>query len=349
MDTLRVGVPGSQLPSADPTRAARAAEDAGFDSMWWADRLMGWMPDGPHALLDPFTLMSAAAGATSTIRLGTAVADPIRRHPAQLAQTALSVQQLSQGRLLLGVGCGEAAGTTPYGIPYDKPVGHLEEALAVLGRLWSDGEATSYRGDFYELSGARCGLAARVAAPPVWIAAHGPRTLRLTGRIADGWLPTAAGPNAYRRMLDEIRAAEHAANRAPGSVTAGAFVWVVAADQRERAVELMRRPALRALGLLLPQGTLRSTPLPDGPWADLVPTDPRMGDLAGAIDPDELATVIPHGHPDDIASELRRYVDAGATHLVICDMSALSGVDNGLGLRSLPTHAAIRDALVTSA
>lgn len=344
---LAVGLPGSQLPSGDPTRAARAAEEAGFSSIWWADRLMGWMPEGPHALLDPFTLMSAAAGATSTIQLGTAVADPVRRHPAQLAQTALSVQQLSKGRLLLGVGCGEAAGTRPYGIAYHKPVGHLEEAIEVLGRLWSSGEPTSYRGEFYELSGARCGLAAQVAAPPVWVAAHGPRTLRLTGRLADGWLPTAPGPDAYRCLLDEVRAAEQTAGRPPGSVTAGVFVWVVAAESRERAVGLLRRPALRALGLLLPQGVLRSTPLPDGPWAGLVPTGPGMGELADAIDPDELATVIPHGHPDDIAAELRRYVEAGASHVVICDMSALGGVDNGLGLRSLPTHVAIRDAFVT--
>jgi phthiodiolone/phenolphthiodiolone dimycocerosates ketoreductase len=316
--------------------------------MWWADRLMGWMPDGPHRLLDPFTLMAAAATATSKIQLGTAVADPVRRHPAQLAQTALSVQQLSQGRLVLGVGCGEAAGTRPYGIPYDKPVGHLEEAMAVLARLWADGEPTSYRGEFYELTDARCGLAAAVAAPPVWIAAHGPRTLRLTGHTADGWLPTAAGADTYRHMLDEVRAAEREATRPVGSVTAGAFVWVIAAESRERARELIRRPALRSLGLLLPQGALRSTPLPDGPWAGLVPTDPRTADLAHAIDADELAAVIPHGTPADIAAELRRYVAAGATHLVICDMSGLSGADNGLGLRPLPTHAAIRDALVTA-
>src|SRR3954469_21047757 len=104
---LRFGVPGSQLPAKDPVIAPRRAEAAGFDSMWWADRLMGGMPDGPHQLLDPFPLMSAAAGATDQLLLGTAVADPLRRHPAQLAQTALTVANLSGGRLLLGVGCGE--------------------------------------------------------------------------------------------------------------------------------------------------------------------------------------------------------------------------------------------------
>src|SRR4051794_36331298 len=122
---IRFGVPGSQLPARDPAAAAVRAEDAGFDSMWWADRLMGWLPDGPHALLDPFALMAVAAVATEHLLLGTAVADPIRRHPAQLAQTALTVQQLAAGRVLLGVGCGEVAGTRPYGIRYDKPVAHL--------------------------------------------------------------------------------------------------------------------------------------------------------------------------------------------------------------------------------
>ncbi|MGE3621422.1 MAG: LLM class flavin-dependent oxidoreductase [Acidimicrobiia bacterium] len=341
---VRYGVPGSQLPSRDPARAARTAEDAGFDSIWWADRLMGWMPDGPHQLLDPFPLMAVSAAATERILLGTAVTDPMRRHPSQLAQTALSLHQLSGERLLLGVGCGEVAGTRPYGIPYEKPVARLTEALEVMHRLWHDGTPVTWSGEHYVLDRALCGLAATVPAPPVWIAAHGPRTLRLTGTVADGWLPTAAGPATYAEQLARIRAAEEAAGR-PGAVEAGAFLWVVAAESTERARALLDDPALRALGLLLPQGALAHTPMPDGPWADLLPTDPQMLDLAQRIDPDELAAAIPIGSPDDIARTVEQYVDAGCRHVVLCDMSGVGGGDNGLGLRPTEVHAAIRDAV----
>src|SRR5581483_3713876 len=257
----RVGVPGSQLPAKDVTRAAVRAEEEGFDSIWWADRLMGWLPDGPHALLDPFVVMSAAATRTQRILLGTAVADPLRRQPAQLAQMALSLQSLSQGRLALGVGCGEVAGTVPYGIGYERPVSRLEEAIRVLRLLWSPPEPVSFEGAHYRLDRAVNGLAGLVPPPPVWIAAHGPRMLRITAALADGWLPTAHDPAVYAEQLAAIRAAEAAAGRAAGSVEAGAFLWLVAADSRERARRLFERPALRALGLLLPGGALESSPL----------------------------------------------------------------------------------------
>jgi phthiodiolone/phenolphthiodiolone dimycocerosates ketoreductase len=342
---LRFGVPGSQMPARDPAAAARRAEEAGFDSMWWADRLMGWMPDGPHALLDPFPLMAVAGVATTRLLLGTAVADPSRRHPAQLAQTALSVQNLSNGRLLLGLGCGEVAGTRPYGIRYEKPVAHLEEAITVLHELWRDGRPANFEGRFYQLNDALCGLAAVTPSPPIWVAAHGPRTIGLTGKVADGWLPTAGGVPAYAVQLAQLREAERGAGRSEGAVEAGAFIWLVAAESKERARQLFRNRGLRALGLLLPQGTLAHTPLPDGPWAGLNPTDPHVFDLVDQIDPDELAEVIPHGSPEDVAKEVARYAAAGAQHLVLCDMSATSGEDNGLDLRPLDTHVAVREAV----
>lgn len=305
---------------------------------------MGWLPHGPHALLDPFTVMAASATATERIALGTAVADPLRRHPAQLAQTALSVQQLSGGRLILGVGCGEAAGTLPYGITYDKPVSRLEDALQVLRLLWTSTEPVSYEGTYYRLDRAICGLAAVVDAPPVWIASHRPRMLRLTGRQGDGWMPTAHGTEPYAAQLAEIRAAEAEAGRT-GSVEAGAFLWLVAAESKERARELLEAPDLRALGLLLPAGALESSPLREGPFAHLVPTDPATLELGPQIDLDELATVIPHGTPAEIAADVAAYVEAGAEHIVLCDMAAVSGLDPGHGLKPLEVVEAIRAAL----
>lgn len=343
--TLRFGVPGSQLPSRDATRPALEAEEMAFDSMWWADRLMGWMPAGPHALLDPFTVMSAVSAGTSSILLGTAVADPLRRHPAQLAQTALSLQQLSGNRLLLGIGPGEAAGTTPYGISFDRPVGRFQEAIQVMRGLWS-GELFDFTGEHYRLHEALCGLAAQVPAPPVWIAAHGPRTLAITGRFADGWIPTGHGAAAYADQLDEIRDASAAADRAPEAVEPGVFAWMVAAEDTDLARRLFANPGLRALGLLLPQGALSTSPLPRGPWSSLIPTDPAIHEMVQAVDVDELTTVIPHGNPDDIAAQLVRYVDAGARHLVLCDMSPAAGKDNRLGMRRIDIHRAVRDAMV---
>lgn len=341
---LRIGVPAPQLAGSDPGRAAQKAEQAGLDSMWWADRLAGWMPEGPHALFDPFPAMAVAGRATTRLLLGTAVADPLRRHPAQLAQTALTVQDLSSGRLILGVGCGEAAGTVPYGISFDRPVSRLAEALQVLRLLWADGGPTSFEGAHYTLAQARCGLAASVPAPPVWLAAHSPRMLALTGSVADGWLPTACGAVAYASQLAMVRAAERAAGRPQGTVEAGAFVWLVGAKDRARAREMMSTDGVRALGLLLPKGVLASSPLAHGPSQDLL-ADERVIELARCIDPDELAAVLPHGSASDIAEDVAQYRDAGAEHLVLCDMGPLAGLETGLGMRALDLYAQLRDSL----
>lgn len=349
MTPIRIGVPGSQLPSRDVTRLGRAAEEDGFDSVWWADRLMGWLPAGPHALLDPVPVMAATAAATERVQLGTAVMDPLRRHPAQLAQTALSLQHLAGGRLRLGLGAGEAAGTLPYGLSHRRPVSRLEEALAVLRLLWSTDEPVDFDGEHYQLDRALCGLAGRVDPPPVWLAAHGLRTLRITGAHADGWLPTGHGPDAYRTGLDRIQDASQAAGRGPDAVEPGVFVWAVVAGSRARARELLAEPSLRALGLLLPQGALSTTPLPDGPWASLIPSHGTMLDLADGVDIDELATVLPHGTPDDVADDLAAYIDAGARHLVVADMSGMAGRDNELGLDPWAILVAIRDRLMEHA
>ncbi|MFV0463142.1 MAG: LLM class flavin-dependent oxidoreductase [Nostocoides sp.] len=346
MSILKIGIPGTQLPSSDPTRAVRRAEDDGFHSIWWADRLMGWLPAGPHELLDPYVVMAIAAQATSRIQLGTAVSDPLRRHPAQLAQTALSVQAVSRGRLLLGLGSGEAAGTVPYGMTFNRPVSRLQSAILTLRALWDGGGVVTRGDEFYPLQDALCGLASVIDAPPIWIASHGPRALRITGRLADGWMPTAAGVDRYRADLEAIRTAEASAGRARGAVTAGAFAWCVAAESEERARALLATPQLRALGLLLPAGALPKSPLPNGPAGSLVPTRANLGDLVAPIDVDALAVVIPHGTPTQIADRLAALHHAGAEHIVICDMSRVSGQDNGLGLRPHEIHLAIREALM---
>jgi alkanesulfonate monooxygenase SsuD/methylene tetrahydromethanopterin reductase-like flavin-dependent oxidoreductase (luciferase family) len=108
---------------------------------------------------------------------------------------------------------------------------------------------------------------------------------------------------------------------------------------------LLEAPDLRALGLLLPAGALESSPLRDGPFAHLVPTDPATLDLVPQIDVDELGAVLPHGTPEEIAAEVATYVEAGAEHVVLCDMAAASGLDPGHGLKPLEVVAEIRAAL----
>jgi hypothetical protein len=107
----------------------------------------------------------------------------------------------------------------------------------------------------------------------------------------------------------------------------------------------MEVPAVRSLGLLLPVGALPAGPLRKGPFAGLLPLDPAVHDLVARVDLGELAAVLPHGDPGEIADQLCAYVRAGARHLVLCDMASLAGEDPGLGMRTHEVHVAVRDAL----
>src|SRR5881296_1591800 len=146
----------------------------------------------PDAFLDPFVMMGMMAAKYRRVRIGTGVTEPFRRHPATLAQAFVTLDHLTRGRAILGVGNGERENTEPYGIPFRKRVGRLEEALAIIRRLWdSRGEPVDFDGTIWRLR--RAFFATPLyngKAPALWIGAHAPRMLGLTGRYADGWFPT---------------------------------------------------------------------------------------------------------------------------------------------------------------
>ena len=204
---VTLGAPGRIMPPASKAiEFAQRAEQDGFDAIWWPCHLMGWVPDSvwtedmtdlarfqpnPHEYFEPLAMMGAAGAATSQIKVGVCVTDTIRRHPAMLAQATLTADHLSGGRAILGLGSGERMNVQPYGMEWHKPVGRLEEAIRVMKLLWASEGPVDFDGEFFQLRDAVLGLSPYEGRmPQLWLAAHGPRMLRITGRQADGWLPT---------------------------------------------------------------------------------------------------------------------------------------------------------------
>ena len=209
------------IPDAADPRAlvdqARQAERAGFD-------LVG-IQDHPYQrrFLDTFTLLAALATATERIGLFPDVANLPLRHPAMLAKAAASLDLLSGGRFELGLGAGAfwdavAAMGGPRRTP-GEAVEALEEAIGLLRRLWSDGRSVRFQGRHYQLAGVRPGPA---PAHPIgiWVGGYGPRMLALTGRLADGWVPSAAylPPERLAAAQARIDEAAAAAGRDPAAI-----------------------------------------------------------------------------------------------------------------------------------
>jgi len=187
------------------SEVGKAAEQAGFYAFLSWDHYM--LPDGPETL-DAWSILGYLAGQTDTIKLGTVVTPIPFRPPAQLAKIVASVDHLSGGRTILGVGAGwhqpEFDGFSNWGTPGQR-VTRTSEALELITRLWT-GEKVSFEGKAYNSDGAIISpVPTQKPFPPMWFGVRGPRMLDLAARYADAWIPTNISPELYEDGLKKLR------------------------------------------------------------------------------------------------------------------------------------------------
>src|SRR5262245_55994446 len=168
---------------------AQLAEGMGFDSLWMADHLLIRSPqEAAQGCCEAFTSLSGLAAVTSRIRLGSLVACTSFRSPALLAKMADSLDEISAGRFVLGLGAGwHEPEYAAFGFPFDHLTSRFEEALQIIIPLLREG-AVHFEGTFYQAR--HCTLRPRgqsPAGPPLWIGARGPRMVQLAARYADAW------------------------------------------------------------------------------------------------------------------------------------------------------------------
>jgi phthiodiolone/phenolphthiodiolone dimycocerosates ketoreductase len=364
---LELSAMGAVRPPADAVlAAAQRREQQGFDAIWWADHLLHWFPNSiwtpdlvpqaaagqrsPHVWFDPFPVVAAAAGATSEIRLGIGVTDLVRRHPASIAQTTLTLDHLTGGRFVLGVGSGEALNLTPFGMRNERPLSRLDEGLEVMRLLMAGPDPVDFRGEHFTLEGASLGLGPHgERPPPVWVAAHRARGLAVAGRRADGWLPLATDPGEYSRMLAAVRAAAREAGRAEDAVVPGLYARIVVAERREEAERAIDESLLmRFIALTRPAESYAARgaehPLGAGEFGltSFLPT--RYGReaalrLAEAVPAQVVRDTVVYGTPDEVAEQIGEFVARGARHVQLTNMTPLAA----------PAMAASSEALLADA
>jgi phthiodiolone/phenolphthiodiolone dimycocerosates ketoreductase len=270
------------------------------------------------------------------------VTDIIRRSPADVARTFVTLSLATQGRAVLGLGAGERLNTEPYGLDFGWQVSRLEEALHIIRLLWEQppGDApVSFEGRFWTLDRAVLDLEPyQGIAPPIWLGSHGPRMLRLAGRYADGWLPAYPMDAAdYGQRLSVIRAAAREASRDPASITAGYHAYLVPAEDHETSHRMLAAPLAAALSLVAPAATWersgRRHPLGDGfeGLRDYVPEWYSLEELQAAVaayHPDVIHDQIAHGTAAELAAFFEPLVEAGLEHLVVSNVGPLAGIEH---------------------
>ncbi len=339
-----------------PTALVRAsyltAVATGMDSFWLPDHLNALLPRSIatpkylgaarlipkiDAWLEPWTVLGhvAARNRLGRLRLGVGVTDTGRRNPAVTAQAAATLHLLTRGRAILGIGTGEREGNEPYGVDWSKPVARFEEAMATIRALWnSGGELVTRDSPFFPLRNALFDLPPyRGKWPEIWIAAHGPRMLRATGRYADAWFPVLAiQPKNYAASLQKVRDAAADAGRDPMSVTAATGLFVVTGRTRAEVDEALDSEIMKSFALNIPAEVWgrhgASHPLGDDftGLQDIIPQtldEATVRSYVSDVPVSLLRECLLAGTPDEVIDQAAEWRDHGLQYLVVCNISAL--------------------------
>lgn len=322
-----------------------------YHSIWLPDHMVSFWPDSvwtpeftdlaegspsPHRHLDGLAVAAAAAVLTEQVPLATAVVDTVRRHPALLAQTALTVDHLAKGRFILGLGSGESENIVPYGFDFSRAVSRFEEAVRVIRLLWQSNGPVDFDGQFYTLRHARLDTEPYQGRPPqIWIGASGPRMLEIAGRHADGWWPAGAWtPEHYAEMLGTVRVSAERAGRDPLAITPCFIQVCLLASDEDALADILQAPLVKAFLLQVSAETLRGFGFehPMGAsWRGFQDIDPalltheRIIAFLNSVQPEMILAVVPHGTPKEVAKTVKTYVDAGLRVPKILDYAAMAG------------------------
>lgn len=347
---IRVGLSvGTQPPIWRIHLSLRLARALGFDSAWTVDHFLSFFPQAiwdrefswiagtassPDAFFDYQVLLGHLAARAGKLQLAVGVTEPIRRHPVLLAQAFLTLSHLTRRPPILGIGAGERENTEPYGFAFDHPVAQLEEALQIIRLAFESQGPFDFKGNHFTLERALMDLRpAPGRTPEIWIAAHGPRMLALTGKYGDGWYPTIPmTPQDYAERLGVIRAAANSAGRDPNAITPGYFlIAVIGRTEAEARAALSSRP-VRFIALLAPDEAWQragvSHPLGAGfrGMIDFVPSHYGRAELEAAMAKVPLDLLVEQGvwgTKAKVLARIREYEEAGLRHLVLAPAAGL--------------------------
>jgi len=219
------------LPFADALEMTQRAEALGLDSVWVPE---AWGTDA-------ISLLGALASRTERIRLGTGIVNVFSRTPTLLGQTAATLDLISNGRFILGLGTsGHQVISGWHGMRFDRPLQRMRETVEIVRRVLRQ-ERLRFEGEIFTLNqGLK--LLARPVRPtvPIFLATLTPAGLRLTGEVADGWIPTLFSPDHLDLFRPELEAGARAAGRSLDSLEIAPYVPVLIDDDRSAARDAIR-------------------------------------------------------------------------------------------------------------
>ena len=310
-------------PFHNIVQRAQFCEKHGFDFVLIDDHLL--YGTEAAAAPEPFATMAAIAAGTGKIRVGIAVTDMVRRHPAIIAQTLATLSNQFPKRLFLGLGAGDPMNLTPFGFSAEHRVGMLSEGLQIIRQLWTSSidKPVSFKGRFFALNNAYLQAGQeKQPVPPIYLAAFGPRMLKLTGESADGWIPHCHTPTTYKEDLDTITASARRANRDLGKFNSAYYTLASISKNRAEADRNVLGPAKYFLALI-PEALKKIDPSANHPgriWERLSnPKEQRetIRKIAADIPESDAYNTVLHGTAEDCIEQIEAYRKAGCKEFML--------------------------------
>ncbi|MFB0561220.1 MAG: LLM class flavin-dependent oxidoreductase [Candidatus Lokiarchaeia archaeon] len=311
---------GNNIPVPTPKldlmfEAAQMAEKCGFESLWFADHLS--MIPAVGTCYEAFMFLTALALKTQKAKLCSAVSDPHRRHPVLMAQTLASLDVISNGRVMFGIGAGEAMNLDMYGFDKSRPVSKMEDYIEIMRRLWKEDKVT-YESQFYNLKDAFLQVKPVQENIPIYIAGNGPRTRQLTGRIGDGWFPLYESPKLYEIHLKEVEKGAKEAGRGIEEIDTVYFCYTAVAEDFDTALNRVKNFKVNyltapqkvnaAYGLKLPKEL--SLYYFTGSEQDILNIQKYLDDVPDIVSAD--FNII--GTLDQVMDQIEAFIKAGVRH-----------------------------------
>ncbi|WP_410611741.1 glucose-6-phosphate dehydrogenase (coenzyme-F420) [Amycolatopsis sp. lyj-109] len=305
---LKVGYKASaeQFGPRDLVEYAVRAEEVGLDSVWVSDHFLPWRHEGGHA---PWALawMPAVAERTSRVQIGTSVLTPtFRYNPAVIAQAFATMSLLSNGRVILGVGTGEALNEIAVSgrewPEFKERFARLRESIKLIRELWTS-DNVNFDGEYYQLVNAK--IYDRPEQPvPIYVAAGGPVVAKYAGRSGEGFICTSGkGMDLYtEKLMPAVKEGASAAERDAEAIDRTIEIKLSYDRDHEKALENTRF------------------------WAPLSLTAEQKHTVSSAEEMERLADELPieqvakrwivASDPDEAVAQIKPYLDAGLNHLV---------------------------------
>jgi probable F420-dependent oxidoreductase len=280
---------GMSLPHRSPDRigidavrtVAQRAEALGFRDLWVTENTLDHVTS-----FDPVVVLTYAAAVTTTIRLGASVLVLPIHDPRMVAHQWASLDAVSNGRAMMGVGIGRPQHYQEFQVPEDGRVARFREEIDLIRALWSQ-EAVTHHGRYYAVTDARLGIRPVQTPLPIWMGVGHPNAIRRAAVLADGWMGAGgSSKDDFRRSVPRLREALEKAGRDPDTYPISKRIFIAVDDKPENARAELHR------------------------WYTEVYHNPAGTDSSGI-----------HGTRDQVREQLDAMIALGANHLLLNPVS----------------------------